>query len=193
MFSHIRENSADLLAEERVHAPSCTGMHENTHIHTRSQVKRLLEKWTRSGEWNNGSKGVPHNTSSAPLPKPIWRLGLICIQISSGCITSGVNYGVQMGRYVKAQQGDWMDNFNLAKNGNPIQWGKRKTNYPQLLQFLVKSGGFQTFPFYFMLPCFWRWCVLWWDHFLGACNAWIFLNTHLSQSREKCIETSCHL
>lgn len=30
------------------------------------------------------------------------------------------------GDYVKVEGSDWMDNFNLAKNGNPIQRGKEE-------------------------------------------------------------------
>lgn len=72
-----------------------------------------------------------HNTSSTLFSKQTWHLGLICIQIRSRCITSGANYGIQMwGDYVKGEGNDRTDNFNLAKNGNPIQRGKEEQIIP---------------------------------------------------------------
>lgn len=58
-------------------------------------------------KWNIGSKGVLCSTSSTPVPKKIWRLGLIYILIHSCCITSGAHYGVHM-RLWKGG-GEWMD------------------------------------------------------------------------------------
>lgn len=118
---------------------------------TNSQVRRLLRKWTWSASESNGSKGVQNNTSSAPFFKPTWRPGLICIQISSCCITSGVNYGGQMEGYVKAEGRDWTDNFNWAKNGNPIQDGKEGWLLPFSVLKLWSPG---KFPPSFLPPCF---------------------------------------
>lgn len=75
--------------------------------------------WSQPGEevarevnpirkWNNGSKGVLHNTSSTLFPKPTWRLCRICIQIRSCCITSGVNYGIEMRRLWRGWR-EWLD------------------------------------------------------------------------------------
>lgn len=44
-----------------------------------------------------------------------------------------------------------MDNFYLAKNGNPIHQGKVEIII-LLSQFLVKTENFQTYPSYFMPP-----------------------------------------
>lgn len=38
-------------------------------------------------------------------PKPTWRLRCICIQIRSFCITSGANYGAQMGEITSRLRG----------------------------------------------------------------------------------------
>lgn len=139
MFCHTRQKVPGLFTAHgfklwlaRRQRCQHTHMHAHTHILTGEEVAWEVNPIR---EWNNGSKGVLHNTSSAPFPKPTWRLCLICIQIRSCCITSGANYGVQMGWYVKVEWSDWMDNFNLAKNGNPIQQGKeeRITPLPHLL------------------------------------------------------------
>lgn len=57
------------------------------------------------------------------------------------------------GDYVKVEGNDWTDNFNLAKNGNPIQRGKEEQIIPRFAV-LCQVWGFQTFPSHFMPPCF---------------------------------------
>lgn len=146
------------------HTASNSGLHAgrdvNTYALARTHIltgEEVAWEVNPIRKWNNGSKGVLHNTSSAPFPKPTWRVCLICIQIRSCCITSGANYGVQMGWYVKVEWSDWMDNFNLAKNGNPIQQGKEERitpPYPTSFSVFSQVWGFSDISFLFHASLF---------------------------------------
>lgn len=56
------------------------------------------------------------------------------------------------GDYVEVEGSDWTDNFNLAKNGNPIQ--REEEQIIPCSSVLCQVWGFQIFPSHFMPLCF---------------------------------------
>lgn len=130
------------------------------------------------------SRTTPH---PAP-PKPTWRLRCICIQIRSFCITSGANYGAQMGEITSRLWGAiGRTTLTQPKNGNPIQRREEEQIIPLFLSPLSSLGVSDvSFPFHASLFLM---CA---DRCFCACGAWIFLITHLSRNQDKYTETSCH-
>lgn len=57
------------------------------------------------------------------------------------------------GDYVKVEGSDWTDNFNLAKNVNPIQRREEEQIIPCSSVF-CQVWEFQTSPSHFMPLCF---------------------------------------
>ncbi len=166
-----------------------TRLHTPAHTHSCSQVRRLLGKWT----WSVSE--ITDQKVSCTTPHP--RRSLSRPDVCASFAYRSVHFALPLerimafrwGDYVKVEGSDWKDNFNLAKNGNPIQRGEEEQIIP-CSSVLCQVWGFQTFPSHFMLLCFW--CALCGDRFLSARDAGIFLITHLSQNQDKYMETSCH-
>lgn len=87
--------------------------------------------------------------------------------------------------YVKVEESDWTDNFDLTENGNPKFSMEMKYKLSAVSQSSVKSGGLRNFfpSSYLSLSdvrhlCAWTWRTL--------------LVTHLSGHQDKYMETSSH-
>lgn len=59
------------------------------------------------------------------------------------------------GDYVKVEGRDWTDNFNLSKNGNPIQQGEEE----QIILIPLSSLGVSDISFPFHASLFLRYTV----------------------------------
>lgn len=159
----------------------CILRRTHTHTHTPSQLgEEVAWEVNLIRKWNNGSKGVLHNTSSVAFPKPTWHLRLICIQIRSCCITSSVNYGIQMERLRQGWR-KWLDRqLQPSQKWKSNSARKRRRNDPPLHSPLSSLGVSDIFFPFRASPCTRRG-----DHFLCTCDGRIFLITHLSQNQDE--------
>lgn len=159
------------------------------HARLRSSLERLLGKWTRSVSEIMDQKVsciTPHPCRSLNQPDICASFAYRSVHVA---LPPAWIMAFRWGDYVKVEGCDWMDNFNLAKNGNPIQRGKEE----QIIlhsSVLCQVWRFLIFPFHFMplVPyvCLHR------DHFLCVSDGRSFLITHLSKHQDKYMETSRH-
>lgn len=151
--------------------PTHTAAYSGTHAHSRSQVRRLLGKRTRSVSKIKDQKvscTTPH--PRRPLSGPD-----VCASFAhrSAHLVLPLEQimAFRWGDYVKVEESDWTDNFNLTKDENPIQRGAEEQIIPCCLV-LCQVWRFPTFLSHFMPLCFW--CALYWDGCLCTCDGRIF-------------------